>query len=300
MQSSIPSSQDQPLAAQPDATLVSSSRAIALITGALVFATFGEGIIVGLVPAAVPGIGLLFGKSAGDLTWVNTTQLLSTAICTPIFARFGDIYGHRRLLRLAVLLALLGAVACAAAPDFGVLLAGRVLEGTVPAFTALGFGIIRDRLPGRSQRAAMTSVAAGLLGGTAIGLVVAAEVYTASNSARAVLWVPVAFFAVSLVMLLTLVPESRQRAQVRLDLLGAATLGGGLVVLLLDIAEGSSWGWTSGRTIGGLIAAVILLAAWVAAELRRLGDSAVRELELLAAGRPARFPVTRESRETMA
>jgi len=35
-------------------------------------------------------------------------------------------------------------------------------------------------------------------------------------------------------------------------------------------------------------------------ELRRLGDSAVRELELLAAGRPPRFPVTRESRDTMA
>jgi phosphoglycerate dehydrogenase-like enzyme len=35
-------------------------------------------------------------------------------------------------------------------------------------------------------------------------------------------------------------------------------------------------------------------------ELRRLGDSAVRELELLAAGRPPQFPVTAESRDRMA
>jgi len=267
MQSSIPSSHDHPLAAEPSAEPVLSPRAVALVIVALVFATFGEGIILGLIPAAVPGIGLLFGKSAGDLTWVNTTQLLSTAVCTPVFARLGDMYGHRRLLRVAVLLALLGAIACAAAPSFGVLLAGRVLEGTVAAFTALGFGIVRDRLPERSQRLAMTSVAASLLGGIAIGLVVAAEVYSVSHNTRAVLWIPVAFFAVSAVMLLTLVPESRRRARVRVDWPGALTLSAGLVILLLAIAEGASWRWTSGRTTGSLVAAAALLAAWVATEL---------------------------------
>ena len=267
MQFSIPSSHDYPLATDSVTEPSLSPRAVALVIGALVFATFSEGIILGLIPAAVPGIGLLFGTSAGDLTWVNTTQLLSTAVCTPVFARLGDMYGHRRLLRIAVLLALLGAIACAAAPSFGVLLAGRVLEGTVAAFTALGFGIVRDRLPIRSQRLAMTSVVASLLGGVAIGLVVAAEVYSASHSTRAVLWTPVAFFAVSVVMLMTLVPETRHRARVGVDWPGALTLSAGLVILLLAIAEGSSWRWTSGLTIGSLVVAAVLLAAWVATEL---------------------------------
>ncbi len=147
------------------------------------------------------------------------------------------------------------------------LLACRVLEGTVAAFTALGFGIIRDRLPIPSQRLAMTSVAASLLGGVAIGLVVAAEVYSASHSTRAVLWTPVAFFAVSVVMLMTLVPETRHRARVGVDWPGALTLSAGLVILLLAIAEGSSWRWTSGLTIGSLVVATVLIAAWVATEL---------------------------------
>jgi phosphoglycerate dehydrogenase-like enzyme len=53
------------------------------------------------------------------------------------------------------------------------------------------------------------------------------------------------------------------------------------------------------RTLPGVILTPHV-AGSLGNELRRLGDSAVRELELLAAGRPARFPVTRESRETMA
>jgi hypothetical protein len=75
MQFSIPSSHDYPLATDSVTEPSLSPRAVTLVIGALVFATFGEGIILGLIPAAVPGIGLLFGTSAGDLTWVNTTQL---------------------------------------------------------------------------------------------------------------------------------------------------------------------------------------------------------------------------------
>jgi MFS family permease len=267
MQSSIPASHDRRLDAYPDRQPPSGRRGVALVVGALVCATFGEGVLLGLVPAAIPGIGALFGTSAGDLTWVNTMQLLSTAVCTPVIARLGDMCGHRRLLRVAVLLALLGAIACAAAPDFGVLLAGRVLEGTVASFTALAFGIVRDRLPMRGQRVAMTSITAGLLSGSAVGLVVAAEVFRASGNTRTVLWIPVAFFAVSLVPLLTVVPESRRRARVRLDWLGALTLSAWLVMLLIAAAEGSSWGWRSSLTIGAITAALLLLAAWIGTEL---------------------------------
>ena len=95
MQSSIPASHDRRLDAYPDRQPPSGRRGVALVVGALVCATFGEGVLLGLVPAAIPGIGALFGTSAGDLTWVNTMQLLSTAVCTPVIARLGDMCGHR-------------------------------------------------------------------------------------------------------------------------------------------------------------------------------------------------------------
>jgi phosphoglycerate dehydrogenase-like enzyme len=53
------------------------------------------------------------------------------------------------------------------------------------------------------------------------------------------------------------------------------------------------------RTLPGVILTPHV-AGSLGNELHRLGECAVRELELLAAGRPPRFPVTKESQATMA
>jgi MFS family permease len=65
-----------------------------------------------------------------------------------------------------------------------------------------------------------------------------------------------------------MVPESPNRAGGRVDAIGAVLLSAGLMALLLPLAEGSSWGWRSPRTIGLLIAAVVLLGALGWAETR--------------------------------
>ena len=53
------------------------------------------------------------------------------------------------------------------------------------------------------------------------------------------------------------------------------------------------------RTLPGVILTPHV-AGSLGNELHRLGESAVRELEMLAAGRPARFPVASQSQATMA
>ena len=65
-----------------------------------------------------------------------------------------------------------------------------------------------------------------------------------------------------------IVPESPSRTGGRVDVVGAVLLAGGLVTLLLPLAQGRSWGWASARTIGLLVAAVVLAAVFVRVELR--------------------------------
>jgi MFS family permease len=71
-------------------------------------------------------------------------------------------------------------------------------------------------------------------------------------------------------MLLTLftVPESARRAPGRFDKTGAFGLSAGLVALLLPVTKGSDWGWASPTTLGLFGAAVVILLAWGAWELR--------------------------------
>jgi MFS family permease len=245
-----------------------SSPSAVLLVAALASVTFAEGTLLAVVPVAVAGIGGLFGLSAGALNWVSTAQLLSTVVCTPAFSRLGDMTGHRRVLRVAVLVAALGAVLAAVAPDFGLLLAGRVLQGPIGAFTPLAVGILRDRLRTDQLRRGIGVVVAALTAGSAAGLVIAAEVYQASHSVRAVLWIPAACLIAAAIVTFRLVPETRRHAPGRMDWLGALLLGAGLAMLLLVLADGAAWGWVSGRTAGWLAGGVSALVLWAVVELR--------------------------------
>jgi MFS family permease len=64
------------------------------------------------------------------------------------------------------------------------------------------------------------------------------------------------------------VPESPVKTPSRLDPLGAILLTALLVTLLLALTEGPSWGWTSGRVLGLLVASILCTLAWIRTELR--------------------------------
>ena len=65
------------------------------------------------------------------------------------------------------------------------------------------------------------------------------------------------------------VPNSRQENALRhFDLLGATAVTGGLVALVYAIVEASSWGWTSGKTLGVAALGIALLVAFVFIERR--------------------------------
>ena len=71
------------------------------------------------------------------------------------------------------------------------------------------------------------------------------------------------------ILSLRLVPESRDvNAHRSYDLAGAATVTGGLMALVYAIVDAQSAGWGSTRTLGIFAASAVLLATFVAIELR--------------------------------
>jgi len=54
----------------------------------------------------------------------------------------------------------------------------------------------------------------------------------------------------------------------RLDLPGAATVTGGMTLLVYGLSRAAGSGWTDTATVGSLVAAVVLLAAFIVVELR--------------------------------
>lgn len=250
-----------------------------LLIVALAVTNLSEGIFLGEAPAATGALGELFHQTPSALTWISTVQLLAAGVMTPVFSRLGDLYGHRRILRVAVIFALIGTILCATGASWTLFLVGRAFEGSVAAFTALGIGIARDRLPQERVKTAVGWISAGLVFGGACGLVVAGQIFTFTHDVRAVLWAPAALFLISLIMIFTLVPESTRRAKARIDWIGALLLSAGLALLLYGLGKGAPK--------LAMYAGIVLLVAWVVSALM------VREplVDLREAGRRTVGPI---------
>ncbi|WP_326687301.1 MULTISPECIES: MFS transporter [unclassified Streptomyces] len=241
---------------------------VATVVGFLVFIELVSGVIQGMMPALLPELGTSLGVGAGKLNWVSSAQLLAAAVCVPLFGRLGDMYGHRRLLRVGMVCLAVGSILVAWSPSFAVLLLGRVLQGPLAALLPLEMGLVRDRLDPEGARSAIGMLVGALTVGASVGLVVAGLLGEVTATVHGVLWVPAAVTVVCVGVVFFLVPESVTRARATVDWAGAGLLTVGLCALLLGIAQGPAWGWAGGGTLGLFALAVVTLVVWVLVELR--------------------------------
>ncbi|MEV0319733.1 MFS transporter [Streptomyces sp. NPDC050658] len=241
---------------------------VATVVGFLVFVELVSGIIQGMMPTLLPGLGAALHVSAGDLNWVSSAQLLAAAVSVPIFGRLGDLYGHRRLLRVAAVCLALGSILVAWAPSFELLLLGRILQGPLAALLPLEMGLVRDRLSPEGARSAIGMLVGALTFGASAGLVLAGLLSEVITSVHGVLWIPAIATVACVGVVFFLVPESTTRARGTVDWAGAGLLSAGLASLLLAISQGPRWGWAAGTTLGLFALAAAILVVWVLVELR--------------------------------
>ncbi len=101
-------------------------RTIALIVGA---AMFMEGLDSTVLATALPTMARELGVSAPSLSIALTSYLISLAIFIPVSGRIADRFGARTVFRSAIIVFLLGSIACALAPNVGFLVAARFFQG---------------------------------------------------------------------------------------------------------------------------------------------------------------------------
>jgi EmrB/QacA subfamily drug resistance transporter len=224
-------------------------------------------VLQSLVAPALGTIGADLGVETSDASWVLTAYLLSAAVLTPILGRLGDMVGKRKVIIVVLALLLVGTVVAALAPNLGVLIIGRILQGAAGAVLPLSIGIVRDELP-RERVSVTIGLLSAIFGiGAGVGIVAAGPIVEAL-SWHWLFWLPAALVAIALLGAIFGIPESPLRTPGRLDVLGTGILSVGLVAVLLAISEGEKWGWGDGKTIGLLVLGGIALVVFVLVELR--------------------------------
>jgi EmrB/QacA subfamily drug resistance transporter len=220
-----------------------------------------------VVVPALPDIQHALGATPAGAAWILTANLLSTAVLTPILGRAGDIFGKSRMLTWVVALLGAGTLVSALAPSLPVLLLGRVIQGAGGAIYPLAFGIIRDEFP-RDRVPGAIGLVSSLLGiGAGLGLVVPGLILE-HLSYHWLFWLPLGVIVVIAVVTARCVPPSRVTSPASINWLSAGLMALGLSGLLVAISETAAWGWGSPRTVGVLVASGLVVAAWVANELR--------------------------------
>jgi len=232
-----------------------------LALGGLTFA-----LLQSLVAPALPAIQHDLHASATSAAWILTAYLLSASVLTPVLGRLGDMFGKEHMLVAALATLAAGTLVSALATTMPVMILGRVIQGAGGAVFPLAFGIIRDEFP-RDRVAHGIALISAILGiGGGLGIVLAGPIVSAF-SYHWLFWLPLVLVVIATIATMLFIPESPIKSPGHVNWAGAALLSAWLVCVLVAISEGPSWGWSDPRTIGLILAGLVLLVAWIVNEL---------------------------------
>jgi MFS family permease len=192
---------------------------------------------------------------------------LSASVGTSVIGRLGDIYGKEKLLLWTLVVLALGTLMAALSNSLGLLIVARVIQGVAGGIFPLAFAIARDEFP-RDRVAGSIGLMSSILGvGGGLGLVLGA-VISQDLGWHWLFWIPLIVTVVAAVFTWRWIPESPIRAGGRVNWLAAAVMALGMTLLLIGIAQTTSWGWGSARSLGLIVGGLIVIGAWVAIEVR--------------------------------
>jgi MFS family permease len=220
-----------------------------------------------LVVPVLPTLQHSLNTSQDAVTWVLTAYLLSASVATPILGRVGDMVGRKRVLVAVLITLAVGSVLAALATSIGVMIVARVIQGVGGGVLPLSFGLIRDETPRDKVSSRISTTAALLAVGGGAGIVLAGPIVAILNF-HWLFWIPAMVVALAAAAAFVVVPESRSTAGGHVAILPALLLSGWLVALIVAVSEGQKWGWTSGKTLGLIAAAIVLGTVWARVELR--------------------------------
>jgi EmrB/QacA subfamily drug resistance transporter len=220
-----------------------------------------------VVATALTALRRHLGASLADLEWTVNAYTLSFAVLLMTAAALGGRLGRRRVFAAGLTLFALSSAGCALAPDVGVLIAARAVQGAGAAtIIPMALALLNAAFPPQRRGWAI-----GIYGGVTALAAVAGPVLggavTQGLGWQWIFWlnVPVALAAVPLV--LTQIAETTGPGGT-VDLPGLVLVTAGALGLVWGLVRGNTAGWGSAEVIGTLAAGATAVAGFAAWERR--------------------------------
>jgi EmrB/QacA subfamily drug resistance transporter len=254
----------------------------------MLLATINSGTLI----IALPDLERALGTTLLQLVWVILAYMIASTVLVLTAGRLSDLFGRKRAYVAGFVVFALASLGAGFAGNGTELIGWRIIQGVGGAFLfANSAALVTDAFPKHQLGVAMgtnTMVAAvGLVIGPVLGGLLV------SASWHWVFWFNVPLGLAGATWGALILRELAKPDEVRgLDLLGTSVFVGGLTGLVLGVSKGGLDGWNDPIVIGGLIAAAVLLPAFVLIERRVAApmlDLSIFSNRLFAAATAAAF-----------
>jgi EmrB/QacA subfamily drug resistance transporter len=223
-----------------------------------------------IMNVALPSIRADLGFSQQLLQWVLSGYLVTYGGFLLLGGRAADLLGRRRLLVAGTVVFAMCSLAGGLATSANMLIAARVAQGVGAALMApAGLSILTTTFTDAKDRTRALGVWGAMTGVAAATGVFLGGVLSQGPGWRWVLFVNLPVCVVIVAAAMVLVPGERGRARLAtLDLPGAGLITAAMILLVYTLVKAPDAGWGNRNTIGELVTATVLLAAFVVAERR--------------------------------
>jgi EmrB/QacA subfamily drug resistance transporter len=225
---------------------------------------------VSIVNVALPSIQADLKFTTEDLQWVVSGYALTFGGFLLLGGRAGDLLGRRNLFMVGLGLFLVTSLLAGLSQSSEMLIVARLLQGAAGAILSPSvFSITSVTFAEGAERNKALGILGGIAGsGAAIGVLLGG-VLTEYVGWEWIFFVNIPIAAVTLFLVPRYVRESRAEGLMKhFDAWGAVTVTASLMALVYALTQANRVGWSSAQTIGVFVASAVLMAIFLAIELR--------------------------------
>ncbi len=234
----------------------------------ITIATFMLLLDITVVNVALPDIQRALHASLSSLQWVVDAYSLMLAAALLTAGSLGDRLGRRRVFSIGFAVFTGASFLCGIAGDPTLLNLARGLQGIGgAAMFATSLALIGQEFHGKDRATAFGIWGATIGGAVAIGPLVGG-VITENFGWEWIFFVNVPIGLTAIVLTERKLVNVAAQDAARIDLPGLVSFSLALFLLIFGLIRGNPEGWGSGVILGSLIGSVLLMAAFVAIELR--------------------------------
>jgi EmrB/QacA subfamily drug resistance transporter len=219
-----------------------------------------------VVNVALPDIQRSLHSSFSDLQWVVNAYALTLAAFLLTAGSVADLIGRKRVFVAGLFVFTIASAVCGLSTSPLMLNLARAVQGTGGAMMfSTSLALIAEAFHGKERGTAFGAFGAVTGAAVAVGPVLGG-VITSGIGWKWIFFVNVPIGAVAVVVTLMKVADSRDPNATGVDWAGLVTFSASLFLLVFALVQGNEKGWGSTQILAYLIAAAVLLIAFVLVE----------------------------------